>query len=137
MNKLDEFMETHRDAVMVFGSNVSGIHGAGAACAAYRQYGAVLGVGVGLEGRSYALPTKGLNISFMPLNQIAIHVEDFKDFASKHPKTKFAITAVGTGLSGFHHYEIAPMFKGVGINCFFDTEWRHHLGSHYNYWGTF
>lgn len=49
------------NTIFVFGSNPTGIHGAGAAKVAREQFGAKAGVGEGLTGNSYALPTKDLN----------------------------------------------------------------------------
>lgn len=47
-----------KDTVFVFGSNPEGGHDAGAAKIAREQFGAEYGVGEGLTGNAYALPTK-------------------------------------------------------------------------------
>lgn len=41
----------------MFGSNLQGIHGGGAARIARECFGAIMGQGVGLQGQSYAIPT--------------------------------------------------------------------------------
>lgn len=120
--------------IFVFGSNLSGIHGAGAAAFAHKHMGAEMGNGSGLQGQSYALPTKGINISFMPLHAIDYHVSKFLEFAQKHPELSFQVTQVACGLAGFKPKEIAPLFKGAPRNCFFDRAWNDLLGDQYNYW---
>ena len=71
--------------IFTFGSNLSGRHGAGAAKYARLHHGAIMGQGIGLQGSSYALPTKGVNISFMPLKDIGKHVDEFISFAQSRP----------------------------------------------------
>ena len=126
--------------IFVFGSNLSGIHGAGAAAYARKHRGAVMGVGEGLTGQAYALPTKGHQISFMPLDDIYKHVQKFMKFAcNERNELQFQITRVGTGLSGFRDNDISLMFEYVAhknSNCFFDTAWRHLLPEDAKFWGT-
>jgi len=126
--------------IFVFGSNLSGIHGAGAARYALNHKWAAYGVGEGLTGQAYALPTKGYQISFMPLDDIHKHVQKFMKFAyDERNELQFQVTRVGTGLSGFRDADIAPMFEYVAhrkSNCFFDTAWRHHLPEDAKFWGT-
>ena len=73
------------DEVFVFGSNLAGMHGGGAAYVAFRQFGAVMGCGVGLRGQSYAIPTM--------------------------PELFFYVTRIGCGIAGFRDKEIAPLFS--------------------------
>jgi len=113
--------------IFVFGSNLKGIHGAGAAEIAYRFYGAEYYKGIGLQGKSYAIPTKDKNIKALPLSEIHKRVLDFVDFTKNNPNKKFYVTAIGTGLAGYKHSEIAPMFKGCGFNCRFSEVWRKYL----------
>ncbi len=120
--------------VFTFGSNLSGIHGAGAAKYALDNKGAQLGIGQGKRGNSYALPTKNRNIQSMPLKDIAKYVHRFKMFALIHPDLEFQVTQVGCGLAGFTKEQIAPLFKGSPSNCYFDMEWQPLLGDSYNYW---
>jgi hypothetical protein len=122
--------------IFVFGSNISGIHGAGAARTALQNHHAIWGQGEGLQGNSYALPTKGVNISFIPLSEIVIYVNKFIEFANENPKLGFQVTRVGCGLAGFEDHEIAPMFINAPINCFFDLKWKEYLPNR-EYWGSF
>lgn len=122
--------------VFVFGSNLSGIHGAGAAKYAHRFHGAEWGVGSGPTGNCYALPTKGKNITFMDIQQIRENVEAFLVYAYSKPEQYFQVTKVGCGLGGFTNEDIAPMFIGAPENCLFDTDWQPFLGDRFNYWGS-
>lgn len=115
--------------IFVFGSNLSGIHGAGAARYALQHHGAIMGQGMGLQGNSYALPTKGVNISFMPLNDNARHVMAFISFAHIRPDLTFRVTRVGCGLAGFKDTEIAPLFRAALElpNVRLPQGWRHYI----------
>ena len=129
--------------IFVFGSNKAGRHGLGAAKYAFKYKGAKMGVGEGLTGYSYALPTKGYKIERIPLEEVALSVERFiktaESWNNKHIKyKKFKVTQVGCGLGGFTKEEIAPLFKNAPDNCFFDKKWMPILGTDYfKYWGTF
>ncbi|HTV60926.1 MAG TPA: hypothetical protein VMJ93_18780 [Verrucomicrobiae bacterium] len=123
--------------IFVFGSNEAGIHGGGAAAFAVRKHGAIFGQGVGRQGNSYAIPTMDARISPLPLAQIARYVDAFLAFARAHPSDQFQVTAVGCGIAGFTHAEIAPLFSAAPENCLFDEAWRPFLGPAKNYWGTF
>ena len=102
--------------VFVFGSNTAGRHGAGAALTALKHFGAVYGEGEGLQGKSYAIPTKNHRIQTMPLNGIAYYVNRFLEFSKEHPELTFLVTPIGTGLAGLSAADIAPMFKGAPKN---------------------
>lgn len=97
--------------VFVFGSNLAGIHGAGAARLAYDNFGAVWGEGEGLRGQSYALPTKDDKLQTLPLIDVQTGVEIFSDCVEMYPEYDFLITEVGCGLAGFSPKEIAPLFN--------------------------
>lgn len=103
--------------IFVFGSNLRGVHGAGAAKCALEEHGAIYGCGIGMQGNSYAIPTKDWNIRTLPLGQIHIHVEHFIRFAKANPDLTFQVTRIGCGLAGYTPEVIAPMFKGVPDNC--------------------
>ena len=92
--------------VFVFGSNLAGRHGGGAARAALNRFGAVWGQGVGLQGQSYAIPTMQGGVE-----TIKPYVDEFIDFARSHTGLKFYITRIGCGIAGFKDEEIAPLFK--------------------------
>lgn len=90
--------------IFVFGSNFQGRHMGGAARVAQEKYGAVWGIGEGLQGQSYAIPT------MEGLENLAPAVQRFTSFAKQHQELKFFVTAIGCGIAGFRADEIAPMF---------------------------
>ena len=102
----DYITELKADEVFVFGSNLAGMHGGGAAYVAFRQFGAVMGCGVGLRGRSYAIPTMQGGVE-----TIRPYVNDFIAFAKEHPGLFFYVTRIGCGIAGFRDNEIAPLFS--------------------------
>lgn len=91
--------------IFVFGSNLKGMHGGGAAYIAYRKFGAVMGQGVGLQGQSYAIPTMQGGV-----DTIRPYVDEFIAFAKAHPELTFLVTRIGCGIAGFTDEEIAPLF---------------------------
>ena len=97
-----------RNEIFVFGSNLAGAHGGGAARIAVERFGAVMGQGVGLQGQSYAIPT----MQGGP-NTILPYVEEFIAFAKQHPELTFLVTRIGCGIAGFTPKEIAPLFAGA------------------------
>jgi hypothetical protein len=99
------------DPVFVFGSNLAGRHGKGAALWARQHRGAIYGQGEGLQGNSYAIPTKDANLRVLPLDDIGNSVVTFLDFALCHPELTFQVTPIGCGLAGYHPSQIAPMFN--------------------------
>lgn len=99
------------DEVFVFGSNLKGMHGGGAARVAYDKFGAIWGQGVGMQGRSYGIPTMhgGTGV-------IAPYVDGFIEYVKQHPEKKFLVTPIGCGIAGFTESEIAPLFKdAIGL----------------------
>lgn len=102
--------------VFVFGSNLAGRHGKGAAKFALENRGAVYGRGVGHYGNSYAIPTKGHDIQTLPLELVAEHVRRFLEYAKSRPDLEFEVTPIGCGLAGYSPKDIAPMFKGAERN---------------------
>lgn len=92
--------------IFVFGSNLAGMHGGGAARIARLHFGAVMGKGVGLQGQSYAIPTMQGGVE-----TIRPYVEDFLDFAKHHPEMQFLVTPIGCGIAGFEAEDIAPLFE--------------------------
>lgn len=110
--------------IFVFGSNLAGRHGAGAALAARHEHGAVYGVGEGRTGNSYAIPTKDHNIRTRALPDIAASVQTFIDYAAANPELMFNVTRIGCGYAGYTDSDIAPMFKDAPSNCVLPHEWR-------------
>ena len=92
--------------VFVFGSNLRGMHGGGAAYVAYRKFGAIMGQGVGLQGSSYAIPTMQGGVE-----TIRPYVDEFIGFAREHQELTFLVTRIGCGIAGFTDAEIAPLFE--------------------------
>lgn len=108
------------DRIFVFGSNLAGRHGLGAAREAYQKWGAVYGRGIGMQGQSYAIPTKDWELKPLPLNTIKIFIATFLNYAREHPELRFRVTRVGCGLAGYTEAEIKPMFDGASENCEFE-----------------
>lgn len=114
-------------SILVFGSNLAGIHGAGAAKQAVLKYGAKYGHGVGIRGRSYALPTKNHDIETLPLATIGQYVTIFVKLTQANPEVEFFVTRVGCGLAGYKDKDIAPFFRGCGNNCDMPEDWQPYL----------
>lgn len=101
----ERISELRADEVFVFGSNLAGMHGGGAAWVAFRKFGAEMGVGVGLSGQSYAIPTMQGGVE-----TIKPYVDEFIAFAKEHPELFFYVTRIGCGIAGFRDKQIAPLF---------------------------
>lgn len=123
--------------IFVFGSNIMGRHGKGAALIALKEHGAIPGKGHGIMGNSYALATCGRNFEPLPLIMIQANVERFMGYAYGNLDLKYQVTRVGCGLGRYHNRDIAPMFAHAPDNCFFDDQWKPYLGDRHEYWGTY
>lgn len=97
--------ELKPNEVFVFGSNLEGMHGGGAAAIAYKKWGAIWGQGVGLQGQTYGIPTMHGGVEV-----IKPYVDEFVEFAESHPEKIFLVTEIGCGIAGFSVQEIAPLF---------------------------
>ena len=104
--------------IFVFGSNLAGRHGKGAALYAATHYGAVRGVGSGITGSAYAIPTKDRSLRVLPIGEIKRYIDTFIEYARLHNDDVFLITAIGCGLAGYLPAEISPLFRDVPENCF-------------------
>ena len=102
----DAITELRPDEVFVFGSNLEGMHGGGAAYLAFKQFGAVMGCGVGLRGQSYAIPTMQGGVE-----TIKPYVDEFIAFAKDNKNLTFLVTRIGCGIAGFTDDEISPLFE--------------------------
>lgn len=121
--------------IFVFGSNEAGRHGKGAALVAKMYYGAINGQGWGLQGQSFAIPTKDAKLKILTVHAIKGYVDKFIKFAKEHPTWTFKVTAVGTGLAGYSHDDIAPLFDDAPWNCVVPYAWRKMLErSDRQYW---
>ena len=107
----ERITELKPNEIFVFGSNLAGAHGGGAALLAYRKFGAIWGQGVGLQGQSYGIPTMQGGVE-----TIKPYVDEFIQFAKQHPEYKFLVTKIGCGIAGFTEEEIAPLFYQA-IDC--------------------
>ena len=108
----DRISELKENEIFVFGSNLAGAHGGGAARLAYNKFGAVWGEGVGLHGQTYAIPTMQGGVE-----TIKPYVDEFIRFAKEHSRLTFLVTRIGCGIAGFREEEIAPLFKdAIDVN---------------------
>lgn len=130
--------------IFVFGSNEAGVHGAGAARFALDKNGAILGQAFGMQGNSFAIPTKDKTIRHtLPLDEIKVYVNRFIDFARtqtdrRHAPLIYQVTCIGCGLAGLKHEDIAPMFRMATKNVLFDDLWKPWLEDYgFKFWGTF
>lgn len=121
----DFITELAPDEIFVFGSNLAGRHGGGAARIALNKFGAEWGVGTGLTGRSYAIPTMHGGVA-----EIKPYVDGFIDYAREHPELRFLLTRIGCGIAGFTDAEIAPLFRAALPlpNVYFPARWLELLG---------
>ena len=101
----EHIMSLLPNELFVFGSNLAGCHGGGAARLAYQRFGAEWGVGVGKTGSCYAIPTMQGGVE-----TIKPYVDDFIVFAKEHPEYICYVTKIGCGIAGFQEKEIAPLF---------------------------
>lgn len=101
----DNIVSLAPNEIFVFGSNLAGAHAGGAARVAHRKFGAIWGKGIGLQGQSYAIPTMQGGVE-----TIRPYVDEFIEFATRHPELTFYVTRIGCGIAGFHDTDIAPLF---------------------------
>ena len=107
----DKITRLASNEVFVFGSNEQGLHYGGAAKIAHEYFGAIMGVGVGLQGKSYAIPSMG------GLAAMGEYIQQFCEYAKAHPEKRFLVTPIGCGIAGLQPYEVAPLFaecKDIG-----------------------
>lgn len=123
--------ELSRCEVFVFGSNLLGYHGGGAARTAMDKFGAEWGVGVGPTGQCYAIPTMQGGVE-----SIEPYVDEFLEYAKNHPDNRFLVTRIGCGIAGFNDIEIAPLFmKAVTLpNVALPKSWWDYLGEECGAW---
>lgn len=101
----ERITELKANEIFVFGSDLAGYHGGGAALTALKNFGAIWGQGVGLQGQSYGIPTMQGGVE-----TIKPYVDDFINFAISHTELTFLVTRIGCGIAGFKDEEIAPLF---------------------------
>ncbi|MBQ2539066.1 MAG: hypothetical protein IKK04_09210 [Bacteroidales bacterium] len=110
MNTPEFITHLKENEIFVFGSNLAGMHGGGAARIALERFGAKMGQGVGLQGQSYAIPTMQGGVE-----TIKPYVDEFIQFAQQHPDLTFLVTRIGCGIAGFTDEEIAPLFEDAHL----------------------
>lgn len=115
--------------IFVFGSNRAGRHGKGAALYARQHHGAIYGQGEGLQGTSYAIPTKDAMIRTLSLDIIRLHVSRFLNCANYRPDLTFRLTPIGCGLAGYSPEQIAPMFRDAPSNVTLPDEFKRVLSA--------
>lgn len=115
-------------SIFVFGSNLAGRHGKGAALAARLHHGAVYGVGAGRTGNAFAIPTKDQELRTLSLTRIKNFVDKFIFYARCNPHLQFNVTAIGCGLAGYSPADIAPMFENAPPNCSLPDSFKFVLG---------
>lgn len=101
----DNIKELAPDEIFVFGSNLVGHHGGGAARVALDRFGAQWGQGEGIQGQSYAIPTMQGGVE-----TIKPYVDRFLDLAYEWDQNTFLVTRIGCGIAGFTPEQIAPLF---------------------------
>lgn len=115
------------DEIFVFGSNLAGRHGKGAALVAKKKFYAKQFVCYGRTGYAFALPTKNHQLETLSLREIHKWVRQFRDYAKEHKELTFFVTRVGCGLAGYKDSQIAPMFRGATRRCNMPLEWKEYL----------
>ena len=107
----EQITKLAENEIFVFGSNLSGRHGKGAAKTAL-SWGAIWGQGAGLQGRTYGIPTKTADVrKTLPVEAIRLYVDRFIQDAKEHSDKIFLVTEIGCGLAGYKPKDIAPLFK--------------------------
>lgn len=110
--------------IFVFGSNLAGRHGAGSALHAAQHWHAIPGQGRGLQGQSWAIPTKDFHLRTLPILNIGRAVNDFLAYAQGHDDLFFMVVKVGCGLAGYREEQIRPLFAGSPANVELPGGWR-------------
>lgn len=123
-------VDAQKHRIFVFGSNLAGRHGKGAALHAKENYGAISGKGIGHHGQSYAIPTKDSYLKTMSRELIDGYIREFLCYSMSNPRLEFNVTQIGCGLAGFKAHEIAPLFNippSARTNIWFDKAWEPYL----------
>jgi len=103
--------------IFVMGTNLCGIHGAGAARKAFEEGWTRFKQGYGFTLKKYtnygsfAIPTKGIQMEVLPLDIIQYFVEGFIKEAKERTDYVYFVTQIGCGLAKYTPAQIAPLFK--------------------------
>jgi hypothetical protein len=123
----NKIIKLHDNEIFVFGSNKDGRHGKGAAKLAL-SFGAKMGIGNGLSGKTYAIPTRHYvkgkyntigvpffdgECSLVTLNivEISEYIDTFIMFANLNRNLSFLVTEIGCNNAGYKPKDIAPLFN--------------------------
>lgn len=106
----DNIVDLKHNEIFVFGSNLGGRHGKGAAKHALK-FGAILGCGWGEYGQTFAIPTKTADLKILKISSIEFYVDMFLKIAEARPENNYLVTKIGCGLSNYKTEEIAPLFR--------------------------
>lgn len=123
-DQLSQVDDKPKRQIFVFGSNLAGRHGAGSALEAVYNHGAIHGKGSGIQGNSYAIPTKDHALRVMSLDEIERYVQGFITYAAIYDDCVFNVVKIGCGLAGYREDQIAPMFKFATKNVNLPKGWR-------------
>ena len=110
--------------IFVFGSNLAGRHGKGAALHAAKYHGAERGVGRGRTGNAYAIPTKDERLNVLDREMIQVAVDEFIEYAREHRELTFYLTPVSTGLAGYSKFAMRTMFREAPSNVEWAESWN-------------
>lgn len=124
MNTPEDITSLKPNQIFVFGSNLAGIHGAGAARVALQSFGAKWGAGEGITGQCYAIPTKDKHLRVIALDDIEFDVGRLLTFAARHPDKEFLVTKIGCGYAGYSPSDIGPMFHPHPSNVILPKEFE-------------
>lgn len=116
--------ELKENQVFVFGSNMNGAHGGGAARTAHEKFGAVWGIWNGITGQSYAIPTLGKKLEKLPLSLIQSYLNELTEYAIENPNKEFLLTPIGTGIAGFSFAEINSILPELPPNVIKVGDWQ-------------
>lgn len=119
------FALPERKPVFVFGCNRAGRHDKGAALHAARHHGALEGVGEGLTGSAYAIPTRDERLRVLSLDELEKGIVRFIRFARDNPTVTFHLTPVGCGLAGYGRRDIWGILSKWGLppNVLLTSSW--------------
>jgi hypothetical protein len=110
--------------IFVFGSNLAGRHGAGAARQAHQQFGAVYGVGQGFTGQCYAFPPLSGSLEKLPLFRLEVERDVLYETCVSRDDLRFLLTKVGCGLAGYPEDTMKALFIDPPANLILPEDWR-------------
>lgn len=122
-NTPDKIEKLEPDEIFVFGSNMAGNHAGGAALYAKEHFEAVEGMGEGITGQCYALPTLGKKLDQRNDEQLTMSIRKLWKFARENPDKVFLLTKVGCGIAGYEEEYMALKFRKCPHNIIKPRGW--------------